>query len=103
MRLIKQLAVVLLISLIGGQLMTVANWNTPLALLIGFGTAVAAMFGYRWVVGRTERRDVTEVARPGAVAAVGRGLLIGLGMFAAVIGNIALLGRYYVAGWGSVS
>ncbi|MET7280667.1 CPBP family intramembrane glutamic endopeptidase [Kribbella sp. NPDC005582] len=103
MRLIKQLAVVLLISLIGGQLMAAADWNTPLALVIGFGTAVAALFGYRWVVGRTERREVTEVGRPGAAAAVGRGLLIGLGMFAAVIGNIALLGDYHVAGWGSVS
>lgn len=103
MRLIKQLAVVLLISLIGGQLMAAVDWNTPLALLIGFGTAVAALFGYRWVVGRTERREVTEVGRPGAAAAVGRGLLIGLGMFAAVIANIALLGSYDVAGWGSVS
>ncbi len=103
MRLIKQLAVVLLISLIGGQLMAATNWNTPLALLIGFGTAVAALFGYRWVVRRTERRDVTEAAWSGAAAAVGRGLLIGLGMFAAVIANIALLGGYHVAGWGSVS
>ncbi|MFB6720401.1 lysostaphin resistance A-like protein [Kribbella sp. NPDC056345] len=103
MRLIKQLAVVLLISLIGGQLMAAANWNTPLALLIGFGTAIAALFGYRWVVRRTERRDVTEAAWSGAAAAVGRGLLIGLGMFVAVIANIALLGGYHVAGWGSVS
>ena len=39
----------------------------------------------------------------GAGAALGRGALIGFGMFAAVIANIGLLGGYRVDGWGSVA
>ncbi|TDD57722.1 CPBP family intramembrane metalloprotease [Kribbella antibiotica] len=103
MRLVKQFAVVVLISLLGSQLITAANWNTPLTLLLGFATAALALLGYRWVVRRTERREVAELNWRGAAAAVGRGLLIGLVMFTAVILNLALLGDYHVAGFGSLT
>jgi membrane protease YdiL (CAAX protease family) len=103
MRLIKQLAVVVLISLAGSQLTTAMNWNSPLTLLFGFATAVLALLGYRWVVGRTEHREVTELSWSGARTALGRGLLIGLVMFTGVIVNLALLGDYHVAGWGSLT
>jgi CAAX protease family protein len=103
MRLVKQLAVVVLISLAGAQLTAAVDWNTPLTLVLGFATAVLALLGYRWVVGRTERREVTELRWSGAGTAVARGLLIGLAMFVGVIVNLALLGSYHVTGWGSLT
>ncbi|CAM5715675.1 CPBP family intramembrane metalloprotease OS=Streptomyces albaduncus OX=68172 GN=FHS32_004748 PE=4 SV=1 [Streptomyces griseoloalbus] len=66
-------------------------------------TAVLAVYVYAWVVGRTEKRPVTEVARKGAVGAVGRGVLLGTLVFASVVANIAFLGHYEVDGWGSYS
>ncbi|WP_434444090.1 lysostaphin resistance A-like protein [Lentzea sp. E54] len=48
-------------------------------------------------------RAPDEVALRGAVPAFGRGLLIGVGMFAAVIVNIAFVGGYEVRGLGSVT
>jgi membrane protease YdiL (CAAX protease family) len=64
---------------------------------------VLAVLVYAWVVRRTERRAPAEVARAGAAARLARGALIGAGMFAAVIGNIALIGGYHVHGLGSVT
>ncbi|WP_433378998.1 lysostaphin resistance A-like protein [Actinoplanes sp. CA-142083] len=103
MRLVKQLIVVAIVALAGGQAVAAANWNTPLTLILGLGTAVLALLAYRWVVGRTEKRPVTELARKGAAGALGRGALLGIGMFAAVIANIAFLGGYEVVGWGSAA
>jgi membrane protease YdiL (CAAX protease family) len=54
------------------------------------------------VVRWTERRAPEEVAGKGAVPAFGRGLVIGVAMFSAVIGNIAFNGAYHVEGLGSV-
>jgi membrane protease YdiL (CAAX protease family) len=102
MRLVKQLVVVAAIALAGSQAVAAAHWNTPLTLLFGLATAVLAVLAYRWIVGRTEKREVTELARPGAAGSLSRGTLLGVGLFAAVIVNIALLGGYHVHGWGSL-
>ena len=102
MRLVKQFVVVAVIALAGGQAVAAVHWNTPLTLILGLATAVLALFAYRWIVGRTERRAVTELAAEGARSALGRGVLLGVGMFAVVIANIAFLGGYRVAGWGSL-
>ncbi|MDL4815531.1 CPBP family intramembrane glutamic endopeptidase [Actinomadura opuntiae] len=101
MRLLKQFLAVGLIALIGGQAAAAADWNPVLTLVIGLATAVLTPAVYAWVVRRTEHRDPVEVARKGAPAAVGRGLLIGVGMFALVIVNLAFLGYYKVDGFGS--
>jgi membrane protease YdiL (CAAX protease family) len=103
MRLLKQLGAVALVALAGSLSVGAANWNVPLTLLLGVATAVLSLLTYAWVVRRTERRDPVEVAVPGAAPALGRGVLIGVAMFAAVIANIALLGGYRVTGWGSAS
>jgi membrane protease YdiL (CAAX protease family) len=58
---------------------------------------------YRWVVRWSERREPVEVARDGAVGALGRGALIGIAMFAAVIVNLVFLGDYRVGHGGSVA
>jgi membrane protease YdiL (CAAX protease family) len=103
MRLIKQLLAVLAVSFAGGQVVAAVQDNPWLSLLLGAVAAALAVLVYRWVVRRTEHRAVTELARSGAVAGLGRGVLIGFGMFAAVIVTIAFLGGYQVHGAGSVT
>src|SRR5689334_24961710 len=103
MRLLKQLVVVAAIALAGSQAVAAVDGNTPLTLVLGLATAVLAILGYRWIVRRTEKREVTELARADALRGLRRGTLLGVGLFAAVILNIALLGGYHVHGWGSVA
>ena len=55
------------------------------------------------MVRRTEKREVTELARSKAVGGLTRGTLIGFAMFAVVIVNIAFLGGFHVDGIGSVT
>ncbi len=101
MRLLTQLGAVALVAFAGSALVGAVRWNVPLTLASGLATAGLSLCVYAWVVRRTERRAPVEVAVRGAAPALGRGLLIGGGMFAAVIANIAFLGGYEVLGWGS--
>jgi membrane protease YdiL (CAAX protease family) len=101
MRLLMQLGAVALVAFTGSAIVGAVQWNVPLTLVLGLVTAALSLYVYAWVVRRTERRAPVEVARKGAVPAFGRGLLIGAGMFTAVIVNIAFLGGYEVRGWGS--
>jgi membrane protease YdiL (CAAX protease family) len=55
------------------------------------------------VVRRTEKREVTELDAAGAPGGLGRGILIGVAMFAAVSLNIWFLGDFKVNGAGSVT
>ncbi|MBT3153381.1 CPBP family intramembrane metalloprotease [Streptomyces sp. CHD11] len=103
MRVVWQLLAVVAVSLVGGRSAFAVRDNPWLTLVVGGLTVAAALFVYAWVVRRTERRTVTELAREGAVTATGRGLLIGVAMFGAVIANIALLGHYETDGLGSVT
>jgi len=102
-RLVKQLLAVAAVAFVGGQAVGLAGGNPWLALPLGVATAVAALLVYAWVVRRTEHREPTEVARAGAGAKLGRGTLIGFGMFAVVILAITAVGGYHVHGFGSVS
>lgn len=102
-RLVKQLVAVGAVAFVGGGSAAALQDNAWLTLLIGVVTCVAAVLVYRWVVRRTEQRAPVEVAASGAVARTAVGVLIGAGMFGAVIANIALLGGYHVHGLGSVS
>ncbi|MEU6408111.1 CPBP family intramembrane glutamic endopeptidase [Microbispora sp. NPDC046933] len=103
MRLLKQLVPVAVVAFVGGTIVGVVQGNALLTLVLGVATAVLAVFVYARVVRWSERRAPVEVAAKGAVAAVGRGLVIGAGMFAAVIVNIAFVGGYRVDGLGSVT
>ncbi|WP_405087794.1 CPBP family intramembrane glutamic endopeptidase [Microbispora sp. NBC_01389] len=103
MRLLKQLVPVVLVVFAGGAIVGAVQGSPLLTLVLGVATAALAVFVYARAVRWSERRAPVEVARKGAVAAVGRGLLIGAGMFAAVIANIAFLGGYRVDGLGSVT
>ncbi|MEV7425810.1 MULTISPECIES: CPBP family intramembrane glutamic endopeptidase [unclassified Streptomyces] len=103
MRLVLQLAAVAAVAFIGGQGVAAVAGNPWLTLALGVGTAVLAVLVYGWVVRRTEHRPSVEVAREGAGAAIGRGTLIGVAMFVAVIANIAFLGHYEINGLGSAT
>ncbi|WP_371602959.1 CPBP family intramembrane metalloprotease [Streptomyces sp. NBC_01220] len=103
MRVVWQLAALVAVAMIGGQCVAAVDGDPWLTLVLGLLTAVLAVPVYRWVVGRTERRPVTELAREGAVSGIGRGVLIGVALFGAVIANIALLGHYEVDGLGAVT
>ncbi|GAB2963233.1 type II CAAX endopeptidase family protein [Micromonospora polyrhachis] len=102
MRFLKQLLAVAAVTFVGGNIVGAVQGIPLLTLPLGIATAVLAVLTYAWVVRRTERREPTEVALAGAVAATRRGVLIGVGMCVAVIVNIALVGDYQVNGMGSV-
>ncbi len=103
MRVVWQLVAVVAVAMVGGNAVSALDGSPWLTLGLGLVTAVASVLVYRWVVGRTERRPVTELARQGAWSAIGRGALIGVAMFGAVMANIAFLGHYDVHGLGSVT
>jgi uncharacterized protein len=101
MRLVLQLVVVVAVAAAGSAAVGAVDGNVPLTLALGLATAVLTLLAYRWIVGRTERRPVAELEPAGARRGLGRGALLGVGMFAAVIANIALLGGYRIDGWAS--
>ncbi|MFI5958833.1 lysostaphin resistance A-like protein [Cryptosporangium sp. NPDC051539] len=105
MRFLFQFVAVVAISAAGGQAVTAVQDNPWLTLPVGLAAAVLATLVYRWVVGRTEKREVTELAGRKAAGGLTRGVLIGFAMFAAVIVNLWFLGyvHVHVDGVGSVS
>lgn len=103
MRLLKQLVPVAAVAFVGGRAIGVVAGNPLLTLVVGLATAVLAVVTYAATVRWSERRAPAEVATAGAATATGRGLLIGVGMFAFVIVNIAFLGGYRAEGLGSVT
>ncbi|NEA22240.1 CPBP family intramembrane glutamic endopeptidase [Actinomadura bangladeshensis] len=103
MKLLIQLLAVGAVAAAGGAATQAVKWDPLPTLGLGLASAVLALFVYAFVVGRTERRQVDELAREGALPALGRGALIGLAMFGAVIANLAFLGDYEVDGFGSLT
>jgi len=76
-----------------------AGWLAPPVVIL---VAVAA---YRFYVHRVEQRPVTELSGPGAWGETGAGVLVGVALFATVIGVLAAAGAYDVVGrgtWGGV-
>jgi len=98
-----QLVVIEGIALAGSRLAAGVSGNQPLTLVVGLATAIIALLAYIGVVRLTERRKVVELAGQGAAPAVGQGAVIGLLLFAAVIGTIALAGGYHILGLGSAA
>ncbi|ADD43026.1 CPBP family intramembrane glutamic endopeptidase [Stackebrandtia nassauensis] len=103
MRLLKQLVAIAAVSFLGGQAVYAVSDNKLLTLFVGLAVAVAALATYAWVVRWSERRKpVAELAANRAAAGIGWGTLIGAGLFALVIFNIAFLEGYHVNGRGSI-
>ncbi|MFF8596682.1 CPBP family intramembrane glutamic endopeptidase [Streptomyces sp. NPDC015220] len=99
MKLVWQVLAVVAVGAVGGQGVTAVRDDPWLSLALGGLTVVLSVLVYRWVVGRTERRQVTELAWEGARGSLLRGLVIGLVMFGCVIANIYALGDYEVHGF----
>jgi uncharacterized protein len=98
MRFVVQLVAVVAVSFVGGQALMVVQDEVWLTLGVGVVTAVLATLVYYWVVRWTEKREVTEAAPRAAASGIVRGLLLGVALFAAVIGNIAANGAYTIHG-----
>ncbi|MFI8308046.1 lysostaphin resistance A-like protein [Streptomyces sp. NPDC085927] len=103
MRFVWQLSAVVVVAMIGSQVVAAVENHPWLQLVLGLLVSVLAVLVYGWVVSKTEHRPATEVARKGAGAAIGRGMLIGVAMFGAVITNIYVNAHYEINGLGSVS
>lgn len=100
MRLAQQLGAVALVAVTGTvAVQAAAPW--PLRLAVGAAAAVLMVLTYRWVVGRTEHRPVTEVGPGRARRDVAVGFAGTVLLAATVLGVVALLGGYRVEGWGS--
>ena len=56
----------------------------------------AVSLAYVWYVRLVERREVTEMSRPGALRETGAGLLAGFTLLGVTIGVLAVLGYYQV-------
>ncbi|BBH63333.1 CAAX amino protease [Actinoplanes sp. OR16] len=101
MRFVKQFLAVLAVMVVGGQATAAVQANPWLTLAAGLVSAVLTVLTYRWVVRRTEHRDVSELAGGGTRFAAGA--LIGAAMFASVAVNLAFNGDVHFVGAGSVS
>lgn len=61
--------------------------------------AALCVLGYRYYVHRVERRAMTEFGLAGAGRELGTGLLLGGGMFCALVAILAAVGAYRVTGY----
>jgi membrane protease YdiL (CAAX protease family) len=100
-RFVWQFLTVVAIYAIGGSAVNAVRENDWLTLVLGLTAAALTVLGYGWVVRRTEHRPALDVAREGAAVKTGWGVLIGVGMFGAVIVNLLSSGHYEVDGLGS--
>ncbi|MER7189632.1 CPBP family intramembrane glutamic endopeptidase [Streptomyces flaveolus] len=103
MRFVWQFLAVLAMYAVTGNAVNAVKENDALTLVLGVTAAALAVLVYAWVVRRTEHRPATDVARQGAVSRTAWGVLIGAGMFGAVIVNLWTAGHYEVEGLGSVT
>jgi membrane protease YdiL (CAAX protease family) len=97
------LIVALMIILVGTrELNVLAKNNALVALVVGAGTAVAALACYAWLSRTVEIRPaVPEVSAAGRWSGLGWGALIGFAAFTATMAVIALFGGLHHVYWGS--
>lgn len=100
-RLIVLLVVFVLIDIVVGAVGQGLDSVPVVGLPVGIVLAALVLLAYVKVIGLVEHREPAELARDGAVAEVNRGTLLGIALFTACIGIIAMFGGYR-AGWGSI-
>ena len=100
-RLVLLLVVFFALDLVSGAILQPLAGIPVLRLILGVAIGALALWLYSLAVRYTEHRAVTELNRKAAVDELGRGMLIGLVLFAAVILLIAMFGGYRITGWGS--
>jgi membrane protease YdiL (CAAX protease family) len=90
------------VDLLAGLVVPPLGGVPVLGLVAGLVAGFLALLAYRGLVRWLEhRRAPEELARGDARNGLGRGLLLGLVMFAVTLAIIALFGGYRVVGWGS--
>ena len=96
--LIVAMAAVLVVT----RLLNLAVADVPvLALLMGIGTAAAAIAGYAWLSRKVEgRAEVTELPRAGRWSTLVKGFALGFAAFTVTITLIGIFGGWDV-GWDS--
>lgn len=72
--------------------------NTPVQLLVVLVCAGAAVWLYKVMGRRLERRAADDFARPGAAREYALGLAAGFALFSAVVGMVAALGGFTIDG-----
>jgi len=78
--------------------------NSLLLLLVGMVVTIGVALGaYFTFVRAIEKRPVTELSTSGALRELGLGVLVGTGLFTAVIALLWLLGYYTVTGSNSLA
>ncbi|WP_245601592.1 CPBP family intramembrane glutamic endopeptidase [Hamadaea tsunoensis] len=87
-------------SFLAGQAVRLADGSVWLSLAVGVVVACLAMAAYYGVVRATEKRQVTEASGREAASGLIKGTLLGVAIFAAVIGVIAVSGGYRIVGLG---
>jgi membrane protease YdiL (CAAX protease family) len=100
-RLIVLLVLFVLVDIVVGGIDQGLDDVPVVGLPVGVALAALVLLAYVKAVRLVERREVAELVRDGAAADVRRGTLIGIVLFAASIGIIAMFGGYR-AGWGSI-
>ncbi|GAA0473804.1 CAAX amino protease [Actinoplanes capillaceus] len=100
MRFLLQFVAVVAASFLAGLLSRSADGNVWLSLVAGVAGAVVVTAVYYGVVRATEKREVTELAGRAAASGLIRGTLLGVAIFAVVIGVIAANGGYRIIGIG---
>lgn len=100
MRFVKQFLAVFVVMAVCGQATLAVQDNPWLTLAAALLSVVLTILTYRWVVRRTEHRDVTELARGGSRFAAGA--LIGAAMFGTVAFHLVFNGGFHINGVGSV-
>jgi uncharacterized protein len=79
-----------------------AGANVFVALVVGLGTAVAALACYRWLSRTVEAREtVTELSAGGRWQGLVRGAVLGFSLFTVMMLIIGVLGGWADVGWGS--
>jgi uncharacterized protein len=98
----------LMVPVFGGAMALIALITTGVSgsavasIVVGPVLAVLAVLLYRLMVRFTERRTADELSTADARRHLPGGVALGVGLFAAALAVIALLGGYTVTGWGSV-
>ncbi|MEV6632626.1 CPBP family intramembrane glutamic endopeptidase [Actinoplanes sp. NPDC051470] len=97
------LVVALLVVLAATRgLNVLAGGNVFVALLVGLGTAVAALACYRWLSRAVEAREtITELSPQGRCPGLVKGGVLGFSLFTVMILVIGALGGWADVAWGS--
>ncbi|MGW6295890.1 CPBP family intramembrane glutamic endopeptidase [Streptomyces sp. NPDC055058] len=103
MRFVRQFLTIVVVYALSGAAVNAVRDNEWLTLVLGLAAAALIVLVYAWVVRRTEHRPATDMARKGAASRTAWGILIGGGMFTAVIVNLYTAGHYDIDGMGSVT